>query len=104
MKYTGLVGVLLLGVLAHANFLTDTKPYSLISGKIDGMEIIKELPSGTGLAKIGIKKGDIVVSVNYLPIMNLEAAQAAYNSGDISAATILRNNRSVLLRNKNDGR
>lgn len=90
--------IVLIGSFARAGFLADTAPFSIIGNKIVGMKILHELPKSSALAKLGVKKGDIVVEANGTPIINEQAGMDAYNANKAKTAVVLRNNAQIILR------
>ena len=90
-----LVGLVPLAV--QAGFQGDTVPYSIRSPQIDGLKIIKNLPNTNGLKKLGVKKDDIVLSVDYRSINNRDSALSAYQNPNPQIASVLRNSKRLTL-------
>ena len=63
-----------LSLAANADFKTDTMPFSVQAGGLDGLEFRADPPRNSGLSKIGVKKGDIVLAVDHEKITNREGA------------------------------
>lgn len=81
-----------------ADFMTDTVPFSFVAGRVDGMKVITDLPKSSALAKLGVKKNDIVTDVDGTPIVNQQAGKEAYDMKTIKTVVVLRGNRKIVLR------
>ncbi len=100
MKNAWSLGILFFASIGFASFETDVRPYSVVGKGIDGMRIVKSLPSDNGLRKLGVKKNDVVIAVDFEDIHNLHAAMAAYNNKKPKAVTVLRNGKNIALGGK----
>lgn len=87
-----------ISINAHADFTGDTVPFSFVAGQVDGMKIINDLPKASSLAKIGVKKNDVVIDVDGNSIVNQQASKEAYEAKTIKTAVVLRDGRKVSLR------
>ncbi len=99
MRIAFILAILLSGAV-YADFHSETIPYSFIGSKMDGMKITKSLPSNCGLSKLGVRKGDIVVDVDGVPIINQQAALEAYGNRSAKSAIVLRKGRQITLGDK----
>lgn len=90
-------GILFCSFSASADFRSETSPYSITGRRVDGLVVIKELSTTSGLAKLGVKKNDIVLDVDSSPIINQESAYEAYNNIHSKTATVLRNNELLIM-------
>jgi len=97
MKMTFLFAVLLTVTTSYADFHNETAPYKRFD-KIDGFKMMAENPSGTNLIQAGVKKGDVVVSVNGRGIASLSDAKRAYDEKEIKEVIVLRNDQPLTLK------
>ena len=90
---------MLISYSALADFNTDTEPFHPADGtSIYGMKIVKSLPSKNGLARLGVKKGDIVLSWNHRQIADDVTALQAYNETKVTSAHVIRDGHSKFLK------
>lgn len=87
----------LMATTAYADFPSETAPYKPFD-KVDGFKVMSENPNGTKLIKAGVKKGDVVVSVNGRGIASLEDAKKAYDQKDVKEVIVLRNDKPLTLK------
>lgn len=98
MKIITIIFALILAPFTAAEFTTDTAPYTIVDESVRGFTMLADPAKGSSLAKLGVKKEDVVISVNYQPILNREAAESAYNSRNPQSVSVLRKGQKILFR------
>lgn len=97
MRLTGIL-CFMISINAYADFMVDTVPFSFVAGEVDGMEIINDLPKSNAMAKLGVRKNDVVIHVDGNPIMNQQASKEAYEAKTLKTVVVLRDGRKLSLR------
>lgn len=100
MKIFVIAFSLLFSGIVRADFASETAPFFMGGETISGLLLRTEPAHLTGFSKLGVKKGDVIVAVNHVPITNKEGAEAAYANRSPQSITIIRKDRKILLEAK----